>query len=84
MKTKKRIFLGVASLAVAAIAAYAAGVVSTTTFRTTGYFIGLTQGTNPATGHPRYDYFDFAGHNLVNLAMGRTLTDTSVTNQVWP
>ena len=82
MNTKKRIFLGVASLAVAAFAAYAAGVVGTKTFRTTGYFIGLTQGTNPATGHPQYDSSDFAGHNLVNLAMGRNPTDTSVTNQV--
>ena len=82
MKTKKRLLLGVASLAVAAIVAYAAGEVSTKTFRTTGYFISLTQGTNPVTGHPQYDSFDFAGHNLVNLAMGRNLTDTSVPNQV--
>jgi hypothetical protein len=81
MKTKKRIFLGLASLAVAAAAAYAAGV-STVTFRTLGYFIGLTQGTDPVTGHPRYVNADFAGHNLVNLAMGRGVSDTNVPNQV--
>jgi len=82
MKIKKRILLGLAGLAVAAIVAYAGGVVGTKTFRTTGYFIGLTQGTNPVTGHPIYDYVDFAGHNLVNLAMGRNLTDTNVPKQV--
>ena len=81
MKTKKRIFLGVASLAVAAVAAYATGV-GTVTFRTLGYFIGLTQGTDPLTGHPRYENADFAGHNLVNLAMGRDAGDTNVPNQV--
>src|SRR5271169_314814 len=81
MKTKKRILFGLAGLAVAAIAAYA-GVVGTKTFRTTGYFIGLTQGTNPVTGHPNYDYVNFAGHNLVNLAMGRNLTDRKVLHQV--
>jgi len=81
MKNKNLIFLGLGGLAAAAIAAYA-GVVGTKTFRTTGYFIGLTQGTNPVTGHPNYDYVNFAGHNLVNLAMGRNLTDGKVPNQV--
>lgn len=81
MKTTKRIFIGVASLAVAALTAYATSIV-TKTFRTTGYFIGLTQGTNGVTGHPQYDRVDFAGHNLVNLAMGRSLTDTNVPHQV--
>jgi hypothetical protein len=81
MKTKKRIFLGAASLAVAAFAAYASGA-ATVTFRTLGYFIGLTQGTDSVTGTPRYQDADFAGHNLVNLAMGRPATDTNVPNQV--
>jgi hypothetical protein len=81
MKSRKRIFLAVASLAVAAIAAYASGV-GTVTFRTLGYFIGLTQGTNAVTGHPQYDNANFAGHNLVNLAMGRSAGDTNVPNQV--
>jgi hypothetical protein len=81
MKIKKRIFLGVASLALAAVAAYATGVGSVT-LRTLGYFIGLTQGTDPVTGNPRYENADFAGHNLVNLAMGRAASDTNVPNQV--
>jgi hypothetical protein len=81
MKTKKSIFLGVASLAVAAVTAYATGV-GTVTLRTLGYFIGLTQGTDPLTGHPRYVNADFAGHNLVNLAMGRNVADTNVPSQV--
>lgn len=81
MKTTKRIFIGAASLALAAVAAYATSV-ATKTFRTTGYFIGLAQGTNDVTGHLQYDRVDFAGHNLVNLAMGRSLTDSSVPHQV--
>jgi hypothetical protein len=81
MKTNKRIFLGVASLALAAVAAYASGV-STVTLRTLGYFIGITQGTDPVTGTPRYVDADFAGHNLVNLVMGRDVSDTNVPSQV--
>ena len=65
----------------AAAAAYASGV-GTVTLRTLGYFIGLTQGTDPVTGDPRYVNADFAGHNLVNLAMGRTVTDTNFPSQV--
>jgi hypothetical protein len=82
MKTNKYTFLGAAALAVAAIAAYATGAVGTVTFRTTGYFIGITQGTNVVTGHPQYDDVNFAGHNLVNLAMGRSVTDTNEPSQV--
>jgi hypothetical protein len=81
MKTKKRIILGVASLAAAAMTAYAAGVGSVT-LRTIGCFIGLTQGSDPANGYPRFENADFAGHNLVNLAMGRSVADTNVPNQV--
>jgi hypothetical protein len=81
MKTNKRIILGVAGLAVAAMAAYASGA-STVTLRTLGYFIGLTQGTDPVTGTPRYVNADFAGHNLVDLAMGRAVNDTNVHSQV--
>jgi hypothetical protein len=82
MKTNKYTFLAAAGLAVAAIAAYATGAVGTKTFRTTGYFIGITQGTNAVTGHPQYDDVNFAGHNLVNLAMGRSVTDTTKPSQV--
>jgi hypothetical protein len=81
MKTKKRIILGVASLVLAAAAAYATSV-GTVTLRTLGYFIGLTQGTDPITGNPRYVDADFAGHNLVNLVMGRDVSDTNVPSQV--
>jgi hypothetical protein len=81
MKTKKSIVIGVASLAAAALTVYASGA-ATKTFRTTGYFIGLAQATNPVTGHPEYAHVDFAGHNLVNLAMGREITSTNVPSQV--
>lgn len=81
MKTKKRLFIGLASLAIAAFTAYASGA-GTVTLRTVGYFIGLTQGTDPITGHPRYENADFAGHNLVNLAMGRSVGDTNAPRQV--
>ena len=81
MKTNKRIILGVASLALAAVAAYASGV-SSVTLRTLGYFIGITQGTDPITGTPRYVDADFAGHNLVDLAMGRAVDDKTVPSQV--
>jgi hypothetical protein len=80
MKTQKRIILGVAGLALAAVAAYASSV-SNVTFHTLAYFIGITQGSDPVTGHPRYENADFAGHNLVNLAMGRSATENE-TNQV--
>jgi hypothetical protein len=81
MKTKKLIVLGLASLACAAVTAYATGA-GTVTLRTLGNFIGLTQGTDPVTGDPRYVNADFAGHNLVNLAMGRAVGDTNVPSQV--
>jgi hypothetical protein len=82
MNAKKRILLGAAGLAVAAITAYAAGTVSSEIFRTTGYFIGIAQGTNTVTGKPIYENASFAGHNLVNLAMGRSLGDTNYPQQV--
>jgi hypothetical protein len=82
MKTNKRILLLTTGLAAAAAIAAYAGVVTSQTYRTTGFFIGLTQGANPVTGHPRYEDVDFAGHNLVNLAMGRGVTDTNFPKQV--
>jgi len=81
MNTKKYTLLGVAGIAVAAITAYAA-VASIGVFRTTGFFIGVSQGTNSVTSEPEYNEIKFAGWNLVNLAMGRSVTDTSVSNQV--
>jgi len=85
MKAKKRIILGVASLTIVALATFStakADTNSVATYRTTGYFIGLAQGTNPVTGHPKFVDVDFAGHNLVNLAMGRSLTSTNDPRQV--
>lgn len=81
MKTQNRIIVGAASLALAAATAYAV-VLNSKTFRTVAYFIGLSQGTNAVTGTPEYQSADFAGHNLVNLAMGRESADTNVPNQV--
>jgi hypothetical protein len=85
MKAKKRIILGVASLTIIALAAFSTARADTNTvhtYRTTGYFTGLTQGTNPVTGHPKFVDVDFAGHNLVNLAMGRAFTNTKFPGQV--
>jgi len=81
MNTNKRIAIVAASLAAAALAAYATGV-TTKIFRTTGYFIGLTQGVDPVNGHLRYEDANFAGHNLVNLAMGRDATATNASGDV--
>ena len=81
MKTNIRMLLGVAGLAAFTLVAQA-GVVPSETFRTTGFFFGLTQATNPITGHLRYYSGNLAGHNLVNLAMGRSLTDTNFPSQV--
>ena len=84
MNTKKSIVLGLAAVAALVITAGTARAADTNTvktFRTTGYFVGLTQGINPVTGKPVYDNFSFAGHNLVNLAMGRSLSMNN-SNQV--
>lgn len=56
--------------------------VTNETCRTTGYFFGLAQATNSVTARPVFAAFNFAGHNLVNLAMGRSLTSTNNPNQV--
>lgn len=85
MNAKKRLLLGIASIAAVVAAAYTSTAADTNvfkTFRTTGYFVGLTQGTNAVTDKPMYDNVSFAGHNLVNLAMGRGLTNTNFPNQV--
>ncbi|HEY3915160.1 MAG TPA: hypothetical protein VGN61_11800 [Verrucomicrobiae bacterium] len=81
MKIQKRIAIAATALAAAALTAYATGV-TTKIFRTTAYFIGLTQGVNPVTGHLEYVNANFAGRNLVDLAMGRAATDKSTLNQV--
>jgi len=84
MNAIKRTCFGIAAIVAAVAIAHTASAQTNTvkTFRTTGYFVGLTQGTNPVTEHPIYDNVSFAGHNLVNLAMGRGLYDTNHPNQV--
>jgi hypothetical protein len=83
MNAKKHIIPGIAALAAVAIAACAARAAETNeTFRTTGYFVGVTQGTNAVTDKPIIENFSFAGHNLVNLAMGRSVDDTNYPHQV--
>jgi hypothetical protein len=81
MNTRKCLLLVAAGLGLAAISASALVAVNKT-FRTTGFFIGLTQGTNAVSSNPQFDSANFAGWNLVNLAMGRSAADTSNTNQV--
>jgi len=81
MKTENRLLIVATSLAVAAVAAYASGI-ATVTLRTCGYFVGLAQATNAVTHDPQYYGVNFAGRNLVNLAMGRKFADTNVPNQV--
>jgi len=82
MNATKRLIFGIAAVATALALAHSAGAQTNKTLRTTGYFIGLTQGSNAVTGTPLYQDLDFAGHNLVNLAMGRSLTDTNYPGQV--
>lgn len=83
MNTTKRIILGlvgIATITLTASAAFAAP--NSGTFRTTGFFVGLTQGSNTVTGKPAYQNASFSGHNLVNVAMGRSLNDTNYPNQI--
>ena len=72
MKPTRWIFLSLTGLAVLLASAYA--VVTSKTFRTTAQFNTFTQGHETLA--------TLAGHNLVNLAMGRTATSTAVPTQV--
>lgn len=78
----KLLLIGAGVLSVVAFSAIADIVVPSKTFRTVGVFLGVTQGTNSTTGYPKFDEVTFAGHHLVNLAMGRTAGDTNYPNQV--
>jgi hypothetical protein len=64
--------------------ATAAGAISAElkTFRTTARFLGLVQGEDPVTHGPQIDPVPLAGHQLVDLAMGRPVGDTSHPEQV--
>src|SRR5436190_23191246 len=79
---KKRLFLAMAGFSFVALSVSAVALIGSRTFRTTGSFIGVTQGSDHVTSNPQFDRVDFAGRNLVNLAMGREATDTNSPNQV--
>jgi len=81
MNTKKWFGLGLAAIIVAITVVYAV-VVQTQTFRTTAILVGLTQGEDPVTHQPKYDFTGISGHRLVNLGMGRSILDTNFPNQV--
>lgn len=65
-------------------AAASAGAVSANlqTFRTTALLHGIAQGQDSVTGAPQFDPVTLRGFQLVNLAMGRPIADTSHPEQV--
>lgn len=80
MKTSN--WIPTATIVTAAIAAAAwAGSIASKTFRTTAHMVTVTQGEDEVTMAPEYDFGRFAGHDLVNLALGTPL-DTLRTNEV--
>jgi hypothetical protein len=82
MNMTRHLLLGMASIAIGSVTTYTATAQDNLeTFRTTAYFDGLTQGTN-ANGDLVYKDASLAGHNLVNLAMGRSVNDTNFPLQV--
>lgn len=81
MNMTRHLLLGMACIAIGSVTTYTASAQGNlATFRTTGYFAGLTQGTNG--GRLVYADASFAGHNLVNLTMGRNANDTHFPQQV--
>ncbi len=81
MKAKQWIAIGVAASAVAVLTALALPV-ATRTFRTTASIGAVFQVPNPIATNTALLAFDtFAGHDLVNLALGEALT-TVQTNHV--
>ena len=67
----------------AAVATSAAAVsVDFRTFRTTALLLGIVQGEDPVTHTPEIDPVALRGHQLVDLAMGRPIGDTSHPEQV--
>ena len=79
MVPKKWLIVGAAAVVTVVISSSAV-LVSSKTFRTTALFLGVAQKTG--AGLPVFAYSRIAGFKLVNLAMGRSETDTTVTNQV--
>ncbi len=81
MKAKQWIVIGVAISAVAVLTVLAVPI-ATRTFRTTASIGAVFQVPNPAATNTDLLAFDtFAGHDLVNLALGQALT-TVQTNHV--
>ena len=81
MKAKQWIIIGVATSAVAILTALAIPV-PTRTFRTTASINAVLQVANPVATNTALLAFDtFAGHDLVNLALGTPLS-TVRTNQL--
>jgi hypothetical protein len=81
MKAKQWIAIGVTTTAVAVLTALAVPV-ATRTFRTTASIGAVFQVPNPIATNTALLAFDtFAGHDLVNLALGEALT-TVQTNHV--
>lgn len=67
----------------AAVATSAAAIsVDFRTFRTTALLLGIVQGEDPVTHTPEIDPVALRGHQLVDLAMGRPIGDTSHPEQV--
>lgn len=76
---KIRTYLGVGTITLLA-ASSAVWAQTNRTFRTPAAIVGVLQGADVA-GKPQYDFENFAGHDLVNLALGTPLT-TARTNEV--
>ena len=66
-------------LLVVLAAATSAGAISANleTFRTLALLRGIAQGQDSVTGAPQFDPVTLRGFELVNLAMGRAVADTS-------
>ncbi len=79
MKTAKWI---AATAITTAVVAFAGVVLTTKTYRTAAALAGVQQGQDPTTHLPQFDYVRLAGHDLVNLALGRALDDTNFPHQV--
>jgi len=71
-------------LLVVLAAATSAGAISANleTFRTLALLRGIVQGQDSVTGAPQFDPVTLRGFELVNLAMGRAVADTSHPEQV--
>jgi hypothetical protein len=82
MKTNRWVVLAAVGCTVTAWIALANGLIASKTFRSTAFFRGVQQGTDSTTQLPQYDPVPLAGWNLVNLARGRAITDTTVSNEV--